>query len=106
MSHRQRRIITTVSVLECDPLDPPRDGSVDDGGAEFEAVATYSCNTGFVPDGPVTSSCTAEGEWSQPPPACNKIRKLGSFVCSNIYTLFFYFISFMHFYHFSDKFVQ
>ena len=75
---RLHGIIAAVSILECNPLDPPQDGSVDDAGAEFGSVATYSCNTGFVLDGPVTSSCTAEGEWSQPPPGCNKIRKLGS----------------------------
>ena len=38
----------------------------------------FLCNTGFVLDGPVSYSCTAEGEWRQPPPASNKIRTLGS----------------------------
>ena len=40
------------------------------GETEFESVATYTCNTGYVLTGNAMRTCQADGTWSGLEPVC------------------------------------
>ena len=56
---------------ECLLLEDPENGRVNvSDGAVSGAVATYTCDEGFVLDGPDSRRCDNEGMWSGSQPEC------------------------------------
>lgn len=59
------------AVMDCNRLDPPADGTVDASVTTYEAVATYSCNTGYeLTGGSQTRTCQADGNWDGEQATC------------------------------------
>ena len=52
-------------------LAAPSDGRVDTSdGTLFGDVAKYSCDEGYILNGPAKRTCQADGEWSGSMPTC------------------------------------
>lgn len=68
---------TTPSCSPVECPDPPsiNNGQLADGAVSniFNSVARYVCAGGFVLEGEAELRCTAEQEWSSPPPVCNPV---------------------------------
>ena len=62
----------TVIVVTCNRLPSPVNGAVVWESTEFNSVASYSCNEGFMLKEPASSHrmCLANGFWSGRPPLC------------------------------------
>ena len=59
-------------VAECAPVGAPENGSVDQPEpAQTGAVATFSCEEGYVLDGSTSLTCGADGAWDGEAPVCN-----------------------------------
>jgi len=63
----------------CDSLTAPEHGSVNDGGAETDSVATVTCDTGYTLEGSRQITCQRDGQWSHAvgvcaPRACADLR--------------------------------
>ena len=41
---------------------------------EYESEVEFSCEPGFVLNGPTVSTCTSHGNWTEKP-VCDRIRK-------------------------------
>ncbi len=53
------------SVIDCLALPDPANGSVDYDSTTFGSVATYSCSSGYEPEGGNTErTCLSSGQWS------------------------------------------
>lgn len=68
------------------------------GSFPVGTVLQYSCDPGYLPDGPNILTCTAVGRWSSEPPRCIRsggkiFSPLLSFfmICKIALTLFFFF---------------
>lgn len=57
-------------VISCEVLLPVVNGEVIFPSTEYGAVATYSCNFGFILTGVITRTCELEGKWSGSTPFC------------------------------------
>ena len=57
---------TPADVLCHEPV-PPVNGNVDYSLGAVGSSVTVQCNTGFVPQEPVTATCQANGNWSPNP---------------------------------------
>ena len=55
--------------VDCGALVAPANGSVT-GPTTYGSTATYGCNGGYLLNGSVSTTCTANGSWSTPAPAC------------------------------------
>ena len=64
--------------VHCVEPDPPVNGNVDYSLGAVGSSVTVQCNTGFVPQEPVTATCQANGNWS-PIPAEHTCY--GMFIC-------------------------
>ncbi|XP_019614808.1 PREDICTED: CUB and sushi domain-containing protein 1-like [Branchiostoma belcheri] len=59
--------------VECPALTAPANGAVSPTGAvSYPNGATFTCNTGYVLSGAATSTCQADGTWSNPAPTCTR----------------------------------
>ena len=69
--------------VNCGPLSNPENGIVDtSAGTSIGKRATYSCNTGYRLNGPMTRSCNSFGLWDPTAPSC--YRKCSDKVWENI----------------------
>ena len=68
----------------CVEPDPPVNGNVDYSPGAVGSSVTVQCNTGFVPQEPVTATCQANGSWN-PTPADHMCY--GMFLCVMILAL-------------------
>ena len=62
--------IPTCTRVECPELSNPENGLVVTGGSFIGSTAFFYCNFGFVLEGVIAISCSANGEWSDPIPTC------------------------------------
>lgn len=60
-------------MVTCSRLPPPQNGSVGWNSTDFNSIASYSCNVGFVLNGLSERVCQASGYWSDRPPLCSKL---------------------------------
>ena len=60
------------TVVDCGNLANPRNGKVDLTGTTFGSRADYTCNRGYMLDGPQSRSCRADGAWSGREPKCER----------------------------------
>ena len=57
-------------MIDCGSLPNPLNGVVNLIGTVEGNSATYTCEEGFSPDGPVVRMCGSGGMWSGMPPMC------------------------------------
>ncbi|XP_030062613.1 P-selectin [Microcaecilia unicolor] len=64
--------------VRCLYLEDPENGIMDCsnffGDFTYNSSCDFSCEDGFVRDGPGTLKCTALGNWTSPPPLCHAVR--------------------------------
>ena len=62
----------TCDLVDCGaaPMSSP-DGTSSGSGTTFGSTVTYSCNTGYDLVGSTSTTCQANGTWSDAAPACN-----------------------------------
>ena len=58
--------------VDCGNVDPPSNGDVNAPETTFQAVATYSCVSGYSLVGDSIQTCQANGGWSGQIPQCNR----------------------------------
>lgn len=58
------------TIVNCGALTNPSNGSVSAPTTTYDATATYSCSSGFIPKGTLTRTCQASGAWSGAAPTC------------------------------------
>ena len=64
--------IVIYSAVDCGNVDPPSNGNVNAPETTFQAVATYSCVSGYSLVGDSIQTCQANGGWSGQIPQCNR----------------------------------
>ncbi|XP_026566993.1 beta-2-glycoprotein 1 isoform X1 [Pseudonaja textilis] len=65
-------------IFKCIPKVCPHPGILDNGKIVFTnmnylSVLNFSCNTGFILEGPTSIQCQADGKWSESPPECRSV---------------------------------
>ena len=59
-------------ISDCGTLLAPSNGNIDlSGGTLFEAVALFSCDTGYTLNGASSTTCQSDATWSDPNPTCD-----------------------------------
>ena len=56
--------------MDCGDLLAPINGSVTLNGTVEGSIANYTCDEGFLLDGPVVRMCGSNGMWSGSTPQC------------------------------------
>ncbi|XP_066292845.1 P-selectin-like [Branchiostoma lanceolatum] len=64
--------VPTCTPVQCPLLTAPTNGArIPPTGANFyQNVVTFTCNTGYVHNGPIAVTCQADETWSDPFPTC------------------------------------
>lgn len=58
------------SVVDCGALTSPSNGEVSVNETTLEALAVYTCNSGYLLQGNNSRTCLDDGNWSSSEPAC------------------------------------
>ncbi|XP_052804622.1 sushi, von Willebrand factor type A, EGF and pentraxin domain-containing protein 1-like [Mya arenaria] len=69
--------VPTCTIIDCGSLESPDNGSVALTTTTFNSTASYTCNTGYAPDGVFEVTCQTNGSWSGDQPTCT-IKDCGS----------------------------
>ena len=56
--------------MDCGQPQEPTNGSVQYESSSFGAMATYTCDMGYVLSGAESALCEDNREWSSQPPMC------------------------------------
>ncbi|XP_078578152.1 P-selectin-like [Branchiostoma floridae x Branchiostoma japonicum] len=64
--------VPTCERSQCPDLTAPTNGArtPSTGGNFYQGTITFTCNSGYVRNGAETSTCQADGTWSNPVPTC------------------------------------
>ena len=63
-------LLFVLLVVDCFNLTNPTNGQVSLDMTIYEAVASYSCNEGFILMGPTARTCQSNGNWTDNAPVC------------------------------------
>ncbi|XP_078692084.1 sushi, von Willebrand factor type A, EGF and pentraxin domain-containing protein 1-like [Branchiostoma floridae x Branchiostoma belcheri] len=66
-------VCTPIAAIQCPTLTPPTNGALSTGATSYQTVVTFTCNSGYVLNGAVATTCQADGTWSNPVPTCTPI---------------------------------
>ncbi|XP_035665048.1 sushi, von Willebrand factor type A, EGF and pentraxin domain-containing protein 1-like, partial [Branchiostoma floridae] len=68
--------VPTCSRRQCSPLAAPTNGvrTPATGSNFFQDLILFSCNTGYILTGAATTTCQADGSWSNAVPACTLVQ--------------------------------
>ncbi|XP_078666423.1 uncharacterized protein LOC144908582 isoform X2 [Branchiostoma floridae x Branchiostoma belcheri] len=63
--------VPTCQVVKCPARPAPANGAVSPTGpVSYPNGVTFTCNTGYILNGAVDTTCTADGTWGNPVPTC------------------------------------
>ena len=62
------------TVITCGRPRDPQNGYHEDRSYTFDRSVTYKCHRGHTIIGATRSRCLATGQWSNPPPTCQRKR--------------------------------
>ena len=72
-SYKQSCNCVLPAAVSCGPVPKaPANGRKIDSGTTFGSTVTYTCSTGYTPQGDNGHTCMANGEWSGSTPTCNR----------------------------------
>ncbi|XP_035679036.1 IgGFc-binding protein-like [Branchiostoma floridae] len=67
-------VVPTCTPVPCPLLTAPTDGALSPAGPyEYPNQVTFTCNPGYVLNGDATTTCQADGTWSNAVPTCTPI---------------------------------
>lgn len=64
-------MLILLTEINCGELDGPRFGRVSFDNTLLGALATYSCDNGFILEGNRLRMCGSDGLWAGDPPMCS-----------------------------------